>query len=287
MVVKRVIACLAIGIILSGCASGTLRGTAPVKPTSGNFSSGTAPATAPPCCIQVPSTTVTPPTNFSAKLSVSSTLLTVGEPMTVTGSDCPAGQWVGVGLDETQRANHTRTLPLGPYSYFAGGPPPVQVGADGEWTTTSPVPMLPGGPTMLTAYCGPEAGRPTASLFVYPSLPVRVSTPFQLSLVPSATASRGTTLGVTPVGGGCPRVSTWIQLTLYTTSQPATKPQIEVAQGVVNITGFSANQTQLDWTGSLTVPSSLAPGQYQLGADCVYSRGAPEGSYAPSAIRVR
>ena len=176
---------------------------------------------------------------------------------------------------------------LGPYGYVEGGPPPVPVGADGQWTTTSTVPMLPGGPSMLTAYCGPEAGGPNASLFVYPSVPVTITTPFQLSVLPTTTVSPGTTLRVAPVGGGCPRVSTWIQLTLYSTSQPATQPQIEVAQGVVNLDGLSADQTQQGWTGSLTVLSSLAPGQYQLGADCVYSRGAPEGSYAPSAITVR
>jgi hypothetical protein len=163
----------------------------------------------------------------------------------------------------------------------------VPAGADGKWTTSSTVPMLPGGPTMLVAYCGPEASGPAAWLFVYPSVPVTVTTPFQLSVLPSTTASPGSPLGVTPVGGGCPPPSTWIQLTLYTTSQPPTKPQIAVAQGVVSITGLSAHQTQLDWTGSLTVPSSLAPGQYQLGADCVYSRGAPKGSYAPTAITVK
>ncbi len=196
------------------------------------------------------------------------------------------GQWVGVSLDESERANHTRTLPLGPYSFFAGGPQPVPVGADGQWTTTSTVPMLPGGPTILTAYCGPEASASSKWVFVYPSVHVTVTTPFELSVLPSNTASPGTTLSVTPVGGGCPPPSTWIQLTLYTTSQPRTQPQIEVAQGATNNTGLSADQT-LDWTGSVTVPSSLAPGQYQLGADCVYSRGAPKGSYAPIAITVK
>ncbi len=239
MIVKRVIACLAIGIFLAGCASGPLRSKAAVKP-SGTSSSGT-PQTAPSCCI--PSTTISrsPPTNTSAQLSVSSTLLTVGESMTITGSNCPAGQWVGISLK-------TRSLLLGPFAFYEGGPQPVPVGADGHWSSTSTVPMLPGGPTTLTAHCGPEASAPTAWLFAYPSVPVTVTTPFQLSVLPSTTVSPGTTLTVTPGGGGCPPPSTWIQLTLYATSQPPTEPQIEVAQGVVNITGLSADQT-VDWRG--------------------------------------
>jgi hypothetical protein len=286
VIVKRVIACLAIGILLAGCASDALRSEAPMKSSSGTSSSGTPTQTAPPCCIPSTKATPSPPTNFSAKLSVSSTRLSVGQPMTVNGSDCPAGQWVGVSLDESERANHTRTLPLGPYSFFAGGPQPVPVGADGQWTTTSTVPMLPGGPTMLTAYCGPEAGGPTAWLFVYPSVPVTVTTPFRLSVLPSTTVSPGTTLSVTPIGGGCPApADSW--LGLYSTSQPPARPQIQVAEGEVNNTGLSADQTRLDWTGSLTVPSSLAPGQYRLEADCVYARGAPRGSYAPIAITVK
>jgi hypothetical protein len=139
---------------------------------------------------------------------------------------------------------------------------------------------------MLTASCGPQAGGPTAWLFVYPSVPVTVTTPFRLSVLPSTTVSPGSTLRVTPIGGGCPvPADSW--LGLYTTSEPPTRPQIRVAEGLVNNTGFSVDRGRLDWTGSQTVPPSLAPGQYRLEADCVYSRGAPRGSYAPIAITVK
>jgi hypothetical protein len=180
VIVKRGIACLAIGVFLAGCASGALRSNAPLTSIRRTSSSGSPTQTAPPCCIQDPSTTTTPPTDFSAKLSVSSTRMAVGEPMTVTGSHCPAGQWGGVSLKSDG-------LLLGPYSYTEGGPPPVLAGVDGQWTTTSIVPMLPGGPATLTAYCGQEAGGAAMSLFIYPSVPLTVTTPFQLSVVPSTT----------------------------------------------------------------------------------------------------
>ncbi len=277
--VKRIIACFAVGVLLAGCASGALRSNAPVKSTSGPSSSGTPTQTAPPCCVPSTTTMILPPTNFSATLSVSPTRLSAGQLMTVTGSDCPVGQWGGVLLK-------SGGLLLGPFGLYEGGPQPVPVGSDGQWTTTGIVPMLPGGPTVLTAYCGPEAGGPPVSRFLYPPVPVTMVTPYQLSVLPSTTTSPGTTLTVTPVGGGCPAPTTWIQLTLYSTSQPPTRPQPEVAQGVIHDTGLAADHV-LSWTGALTVPSSLAPGRYLLGADCVYSRGAPEGSYAPTVITVR
>jgi hypothetical protein len=105
-----------------------------------------------------------------------------------------------------------------------------------------------------------------------PGLRVTVSTPFQLAVEQGTSVSPGTTMDVNLLGGICPGVS-GPQVDLYTGAQIP----------VVTATASSVG----GWPFALALPPGLTPGQYRLEADCVYSRGAVFGSYAPLTITVR
>jgi hypothetical protein len=223
-----------------------------------------------------PTTTTTTP----RLLTVSTTKLSVGDEVTVTGTGCRAGHWgepVVQSDDEPFVFNpgngglyNDEEYLSSPSGDYAGG----IVGHDGRWTATGTVPMIPPGSATLTGWCMPEEGDDGESIdFDYiPGLRVTVSTPFQLAVEQGTSVSPGSTLDVNLLGGTCGGVAGPL-VDLYTGAQIK----------VVTATASSIS----GWQFALALPPGLMPGQYRLEADCVYSRGAVFGSYAPTTITVR
>jgi hypothetical protein len=150
----------------------------------------------------------------------------------------------------------------------------VPVDADGVWTMTAVVPMTSPGPSKVMAWCEPSAGSVGSEVeFDYPGVPVSVSSPFRLDVLQGTSVVAGTRIQVNLVGGGCPNPASDAYLNLYTR---AGKDVADAAAEMVR-----------GWPWSLLVPKALAPGRYQLEADCVLGRGAVEGSYAPLILTVR
>jgi hypothetical protein len=205
----------------------------------------------------------------------------VGEQVTVTGSGCPAGHW---GTPVLQSDDDPAVFNAGngglydSEEYFDTSNSPANaggtVGADGLWTMTGTVPMIPPGPATLTGWCTPQAGDDGGSIeFNYvPGLRVSVSTAYQIDVEQGTTVKAGTTLALNLVGGDCPGVST-PYVGLYSESR------IQLALTTASAAGV--------WPYAVAIPPGLTPGQYLLEADCVYSRGLVEGSYAPLTITVQ
>ena len=222
--------------------------------------------------------TTTPPNRV---LTISSTDLSVGEQVTVTGTGCPAGHWGTPVLqsdDEPAVFNPGNGGLYDDEEYFVTSNSPANaggtVGSNGQWTMTGTVPMIPAGPATLTGWCMPQEGGDGASIeFNYvPGLRVTVSTSYRLDVEQGTTVEPGTTLALNLLGGACPGVST-PDVALYSGSR------IQLALATASAVG--------EWRYALAIPPGLAPGQYVLEADCVYSRGLVEGSYAPFTVTVR
>jgi hypothetical protein len=212
-------------------------------------------------------------------LTASSTDLSVGEQVTLTGTGCPPGHWGTPVLqsdDEPAVFNPGNGGLYDAEEYFltssgddAGG----TVGTNGQWMTTGTVPMIPPGTATLTGWCMPEQGGDGASIeFNYlPGLRVTVSTSYGLDVEQGTTVKAGTTLEVNLVGGVCPGAST---------------PDIYLYGSDIQLTPASASAVG-GWQYAVAIPSGLAPGHYRLEADCLYSRGLVDGSYAPATITVQ
>jgi hypothetical protein len=233
------------------------------------------------------------PTNDSAQLTISSPDLTVGQLVTVSGTDCPPNHWGTAVLDQTHSGDYPAIFQTTEGLYdneamfgISGGQFGGTVGADGRWTMTTTVPMVAPGPARLSGWCSPNQGAGSGhpgvlTEFLYPFVPVTVATPYLLEIDPGTAVSSGTTLTVKSVGGGCP-IPSDSRVNLYTDSLP----QTQVASGATQ-DAVPSDQAQAGWQATLTVPTGLNPGRYQLEADCVYSRGAVLGSYAPTIISVQ
>jgi hypothetical protein len=222
-------------------------------------------------------TTTTPPPD--RVLTVSSTHLSVGEPVTITGSGCPPGHW-GTPVLQSDESPAVLTPGSGGLydseEYFDTGPgtgPGATVGTDGAWVMTATVPMVPPGPATLSGWCEPTDGDGGVSIeFTYlPGLRVTVTTSYQLDVEQGTTVNAGTVLDINLLGGDCPGPSS---------------PDIYLYDSGVQVVP-AAPSTVDGWRYTVAVPAGLAPGQYRLEADCVYSRGAVDGSYAPVTITVR
>jgi len=209
---------------------------------------------------------------------VSTTELTVGIDVTISGTECPPGHWGTVSLEPTEPAifapGNGGLYPSEDDFIDASGDTGGGIAdANGQWTMSDPVPMVPSGPAALEGSCRPqENGDGASTELTYPIIPVMVTSPFQVEVRPSTTVVSGATLRVYLVGGSCPGVSSALTY-LYS----AEMKQVAMA------TPIASTQQQY----SLTVPSGLMPGRYQIEADCVYSRGAVDGSYTPTAITVQ
>ena len=213
--------------------------------------------------------------SLSAALSISTTHLAVGQRVTISGTGCPVGQW---GMPIVEQGLNTPSIFSTPYGLYdneedftdALGDVGAQVAADGRWTMTTMVPMVFPGPSMLTGWCMPQQGPDGPTTFSYPAVPVTVTSRFRLKVEPATTLAPGRGLSVTLLGGICPGSSV-ATVTLFTQSQvPATSTNQPTA-GVFH----------------LTVPPAATAGRYQVEADCTYSGGLVEGSYAPASISVR
>jgi hypothetical protein len=229
-----------------------------------------------------PATTQQSPTNGTATLSVSTATLTVGQPITVNGNDCPEGSWASASLLPSNRDNYPAIFgtpfstggAFGETVLLSNGATRVTSGPGDTWTISTAVPMVFPGPSMVTASCRPP-DTTAPSGFLYQPKDVAVSTPYVLSVTPGTTVSPGTTLTVEPVGGDC---------------GPYTSPFVALYQtmGTVAVVNYSWGKALSGayWQASLAIPSGLKAGHYQLEADCDQSRGAIFGSYAPLQITV-
>jgi hypothetical protein len=207
-------------------------------------------------------------------LTICTTDLSVGERGTISGTGCSPGHWGTPIIDSGLNNPFIFSTTSGLYDEEevftdTDGDVGAQVGADGRFTMTAVVPMVVPGPSRVTRWCMPRRGPNGATEFAYPSVPVTVTTRFRMEVRPGTTLMPGATLSVTLLGGACPGPSS-PTVNLYTGSQ-------------VSVT--SANGSTSD-VFSLTVPRGSTPGQYQLEADCTYSRGLVEGSYGPTEIIV-
>ncbi len=266
-------------VSLAACTgSGRPGSTVDTHPTTAPISTTTT----------APSTTTSsqPTTNPTARLAVSSTRLVVGQPITVSGDDCPSGSSASAHLVPStptgEPAIFATSLSTGGDSIetqlLADGSDRVTTGPTGNWTISGVVPMVFPGSSLITARCTGEANPASPSTFLYPPLPVTVQTPFTLSVAPDGPVSPGATLTVQSNGGGCGAIASSPIVALYETSG--------TTQAVANTLGEST-QPGSPWEAHLALPSDLPPGRYQLEADCDYSRGAIYGSYAPAEITVR
>lgn len=262
------------GCAATGQAQRSESGKASTSTTEAESSTST---TSPP-----PTSTPQSPTSQTATLLVSADTLVAGQPMTVSGDDCPVGDWASASLTpsspnaypaifSTMFSTGGAAIETGLY---ANGATRVVSGPSGTWTIRTTVPMVFPGSSIIVASCRPpDTGAPAG--FLYKSRNVMVSTPYTLAVTPGATVTSGTTLMIQPVGGDCP---------------PNTEPFVALYQmtGPIQtlVYGYGLAHSGTYWQVSLVVPSGLNAGQYQLEADCDLSRGAIYGSYAPLIITI-
>jgi hypothetical protein len=258
---------LTASIGLAACSSpGATAGRRGSTTTTKPHSAGDTTTPNPPSSTTVPST--------SRQLTISTTDLSVGRRVTVSGTGCPIGQW---GMPILEQGLNTPFIFSTPYGLYddeedftdAQGNVGAQVGADGRWTMTTTVPMVSPGDSMLTGWCMPQRGPDGATEFTYPGVPVTVTSRFRLGVKPATKVKPGTKLSVTLVGGDCPGSSVPTVI-LFTGSQQVVTSTNDSTDGVF----------------TLAVPTAAMTGHYQLEADCSYSRCLVEGSFAPTEIVV-
>jgi hypothetical protein len=209
----------------------------------------------------------------------------VGESVTISGADCPAGAWGTANLERSGTTPDIFTGGIGLYdgeSEFttSNGILGVTVDHSGHWTMTASVPMLDPGPATLHASCASNvAGGIGPVEFTYHAIPVSLTTHYAIEVEPALSVAPGTTLTVTAIDGGC-GIPGYAYFGLYTTTAKVT----QLAEGTGR-PGYGApssspsGEQEAIWSDTLPVPSTLAPGHYFVEADCFYSRGLVLGSY--------
>ena len=112
-----------------------------------------------------PTTSPQPPTNPTATLSVSTAALEVGQPITVSGNDCPAGYSASANLLPSTPSAYPAIFST-PFatggdvietSLLSNGVTRVTSGANATWTISTAVPMVVPGPS--THHCAVCATR--------------------------------------------------------------------------------------------------------------------------------
>jgi hypothetical protein len=254
----------------------------PLAESSPTATSGSSAATQPP-----PRSAPQPPTSRTATLSVSSATLTVGQPITVSGTDCPAGSWASASV--LPSVSNEGPAIFDTYLSTGGGgiemlleetgsATRVASSPNGTWVIDANVPMVFPGPSVISASCRPaDLGESVSAGFLYRPMQVSVTTPDALSVTPGTTVTPGSTLTVQPEGGNCPGPAVTPIVALY--------DERGTTQVLASTMGEPHPGTY--WQASLVVPLQAKAGRYQLEADCDYSRGAIYGSYAPVEITVR
>jgi hypothetical protein len=139
-------------------------------------------------------TTLRPPS-----LTVSSTSLTVGGPITVNGGDCAPGHIGNAFLGQDPNGGPQVTYNFGERLGQA------DAASDGRWMLETTLPAMIIGVASLRGNClDPSTGIPD---FTYSSTGVTVATPYRLQVEPATTVRASATLTVSSVGGGCESLS--------------------------------------------------------------------------------
>jgi len=253
---------------LAACTTSKISKTEIVTPTSttGSPSTTTSSTSAAP-----PTTSTTIP--ISGNVTVSSTNLAVGQSITIAGRGCPRGSYVEphiipdplpaifkqAGYEAAEWLLYDKNLKTGD----------VNVGANGIWTITAAIPMIPPGAAKITGWCR-QSGNGNIE-FDYPGVVVQVASPFGMQVLHGPFTSPGTSISVKTTGGGCPSSASTAGLSLYSETGS------DVADG--------ESSSVSGWQWSLLVPKALGAGEYQLEADCVEGY-AVWGTYAPLKLTV-
>jgi hypothetical protein len=217
-----------------------------------------------------PSASTTSTARTGAELHLSSTSLVVGQSVTVSGSHCPApsGGVVAMFQDPTSGPQAT---------YSSGGPltrGTVTSAANGSWTTQVTIPADLIGPVSMGAICEDTYGR---TQLTYPMVPVTVTTPYEMHVVPDGPVKPGTTLTVTSVGGGCPGAWSPVVNLWSSSTRPPNQPTPDAVNGQ---TGGGPT-----WTLELPVPVGTPSGQYDVVGRCAYIQSFPV-TYEPVPVLV-
>lgn len=248
-----------------GRTTSSTNSVATPRATSPTTSSTTIPAT----------TTSTPSAPPGAEFAVNGTSFVDGQSITTSGNDCPPPD--GITTDFSISNEPSTTTASARH-------------ADGTWSLTSTVPAGVDGSFPMTAQCWNGGSE----LFTYPEMPaVSITSPYDISVSPSADVAPGTTISVVPVTSFCSNIDTVYLGLSNTPLLPGGSlwgQQWPVAFNAAAATAIgSANSgtflQDVWWQATLTIPSHLAPGTYWVVAGCGHSRSTP-GVYHPDAITV-
>jgi hypothetical protein len=190
-----------------------------------------------------------------ARFTVSPKRLMIGQPVHVTGTDCPHGDDVVTDF---------------------GRDSPATSGAWSLVRTVDQSTLI--GTVPIAAEC--VATPSQYEVFTYPPVTVKVNTFRHLRVTPGTIVRAGTTLAVSSVGpcpmGGSP-YGYVAEVNLAKGSRhKATMSESESAQKDVG---------GQEWSSTLVIPAGLAPGHYLLSATCEL-QGESDGSYNPVTIIV-
>jgi hypothetical protein len=247
---------VALGLSVAGSA---VLGIAERQPSASSLVAAKVPPVS--CCLPA-----------GAHLSISTTHLRDGEPVTIKGNDCPRHDAVYAG-----------------YAATSEGPTPIVRHRDGTWVTTPTIPAGTWGPSTIEAFC--EVGDTGNPLFTYPQVyAITITTPYTLKVSPDGPVNPGTTLTVQPTASFCSSIDT-IYVGVSHVPDPTFVPDNSAAWPIpvraFGIAQPTTNTVILDasWTTTLTLPQALPAGNYYVVAGCAYSRGTP-GTFAPTRIIV-
>lgn len=241
---------LVLTVGLGCCACGSSMSTGQGSTSSVRGPASTA-SSSPPTTNSSP----TPTTSASQPLTVSTTNLAVDRPITVSGGHCASGHLARVSLAQDPTGGPQVTYNFGE---FLGQ---KQAAGDGNWQIEAALPAMIIGPARIVGEClDPTTGT---SDFTYSPIAVKVTTPYHLQVNPPEGVRAGSTLTVSSVGGGCDSVSR-PDVYLWSAGQP--NPLTGIGEVVGPTTGPGP------WNVTLTIPTSTAPGDYQVVARCTSSR---------------
>lgn len=204
--------------------------------------------------------------------SVSTTHWTVGQPVTLSGSNCPREEGVTTTLASTS------------------GDVPFTRNADGTWSVTATVPVGSWGPAQVSATCGDlNLGAP---LFKYlQTYSVFISTPYALHVMPSGPLAPGSTVTVTPTTSFCSTLDT-IEVGVAVVATPFSShsgAQWLVQPVLAQIPSLASGFEVIDdvyWSAAVTIPADAHSGTYYVAAACMLqNRGYPR-LYAAQTVGV-
>jgi len=208
--------------------------------------------------------------------SVSTTQLSVGQTVTMTGNNCPPSEPVEFPFLEGDGYTRETTA--------------VVRNQNGTWEATSIVPVGTWGPTTLGAACGAE---PTQQLFKYPQVyHAFISSPYALNVSPSGTVAPGTTLSVTPTASFCSTIDT---ITVGVGTAPTLfsnqlgSPWLVQVDAQLKLNGpalESSVTSNVPWHATVTIPEEVNGGRYLVTAACMADHRGSPGIYASQQITI-